>query len=210
MSRKFIFLGAVALCIGACAPQNPNVKRSDELSPTVTTTSWDRSKSGPLSGSETKLVEASVLVEKVDFPNRRITVRNAHDVLETYNVSPAVKRLADIKPGDKIVLSYSRSLAFEVRQPTAAEIANPRAFAADISRNPAQLPPGMTADMVSRTIVTVEEIDLDANTVTVKTPEGKNVTVFARFPENLTRVKVGDKVAVTYGEALAVDVKPLT
>jgi Cu/Ag efflux protein CusF len=64
----------------------------------------------------------------------------------------------------------------------------------------------------SRTLTTkatVEAIDLDTRHVTLKTEEGKSVTIVAdRRIKNLPQVHVGDVVQVTYREAIAVHILP--
>jgi hypothetical protein len=44
--------------------------------------------------------------------------------------------------------------------------------------------------------------------VTLKGPEGKTQEIKVKDPKNLENVKVGDQVAFTYTEALAVSVEP--
>jgi hypothetical protein len=43
--------------------------------------------------------------------------------------------------------------------------------------------------------------------VTFKGPEGNSHTVKAQDPKNLEKVKVGDKVEITYTEALGISVE---
>jgi Cu/Ag efflux protein CusF len=54
--------------------------------------------------------------------------------------------------------------------------------------------------------VTVEAIDLKAGTATVKGPEGNSFTVKAQDKKNLEKIKVGDRVEITYTEALGISV----
>ena len=59
-----------------------------------------------------------------------------------------------------------------------------------------------------RKILTVTKIDRKKGKMTFKLPDGKLIEVQAKYPEKLDRVKVGDVVAVTYTEALAVGILP--
>jgi hypothetical protein len=54
----------------------------------------------------------------------------------------------------------------------------------------------------------VVALDKRAGTVTVKGPRGKAVTVVARDPKNLDKVKVGDSLELVYTEAMAIAVEP--
>lgn len=53
----------------------------------------------------------------------------------------------------------------------------------------------------------MEAIDPKKTFVTLKGPQGKVVDVKVRDPKNLENVKVGDQVAITYTEALAISVE---
>jgi hypothetical protein len=165
---------------------------------------------GPLTGTDSELVESRVAVHAIDYQNRRITLRNSQGLLETYTVAPEVKRLNEIKPEDRIVATYLKAVAFEVREPTAFERANPTLAGAALKKQPVDLPPGMEAAAVKHTIVTVDAIDFKRKSVTLATPEGETFTAYARYPDNLYRINVGDKVAVTYGEATIVNIVPQT
>jgi len=54
---------------------------------------------------------------------------------------------------------------------------------------------------------TITAIDKKAKTVTLKGEDGKSVTVKPLRPEKLNEVKVGDRLVVTYTEAVAVKVE---
>ena len=55
-------------------------------------------------------------------------------------------------------------------------------------------------------VATIDAIDKDAETVTLKGPEGNTKTVKVRNPANLEKVAVGDQVMITLTRAVAVDV----
>jgi hypothetical protein len=68
------------------------------------------------------------------------------------------------------------------------------------------MPAGVGAREVSVT-VTIEGIDKAAGTVTFKGPAGNSSTVRAADPKNLEKIKVGDRVGITYTEAVAISVE---
>ena len=53
---------------------------------------------------------------------------------------------------------------------------------------------------------TVEAVDKDKGTVTLKGPKGRTVTLTVRDPQKLDAVKVGDPVVARYYESLAIKV----
>jgi len=72
------------------------------------------------------------------------------------------------------------------------------------------LPVGRPAGVVgTETSVnaTITGIDKKAKTATLKGEDGKSVTVTPRDPKNLEKVKVGDRLVITYTDAVAVKVE---
>jgi hypothetical protein len=64
------------------------------------------------------------------------------------------------------------------------------------------------ATATAKTIVlTIAAIDLKNSLVTLKDLQGNTRTFRPRLIENLKQVKVGDKVAISFAEALAISVK---
>ena len=67
--------------------------------------------------------------------------------------------------------------------------------------------PGGSATRKMTTTVTVLAIDGKAPAVTVKTEDGRSVSFRVADASNLEGVKVGDRVQITYTQALAVSVE---
>jgi hypothetical protein len=70
---------------------------------------------------------------------------------------------------------------------------------------PGQKPAGTMSTALS-IVATIEAINKDRETVTLKGPEGNTKTVKVRNPANLEKVAVGDRVMITLTRAVAVDV----
>lgn len=161
-----------------------------------------------LGRTDLRFTEISAVVRSVNLKQRTITVIAPDHQLVTVDVDPAVKRLNEIRSGDKIVLQYFQSLAFEVREPTEKERQSPIIAGAAAVKNPQQLPPALGAARSVHAIVTIEGIDRSKRAVTVRGPEGRVIEVEVMNPANLDKIKIGDTVAVDYTEALAVGVDP--
>ena len=56
--------------------------------------------------------------------------------------------------------------------------------------------------------VTVTAIDMNVPSISIKTEDGSKMTFRVENKNNLQGVKVGDKVQVTYTQALAISVQP--
>ena len=58
-------------------------------------------------------------------------------------------------------------------------------------------------------VVTLEAVDEKVGSITIRTDDGRRLSVKVADPKNLAGYKVGDKVEVTYTQALAISVEPV-
>jgi Cu/Ag efflux protein CusF len=120
-----------------------------------------------------------------------------------------VTRFDSIKKGDKIDLDYYEAVALSLKKPVKGE--TPSANEAIVAeRAPGKLPGGGMARTITAT-ATVTKVDVAANKVSIKAPDGKmdtiNVSDPALQPE-LSKLKKGDRVQASYTEAMAITVSP--
>src|SRR4051812_29239743 len=125
----------------------------------------------PAAGGEV-LLTITATIEALNVETREITVKGPAGNVYTFNVDPAVKRLAEFKVGDSIVLDYYASLAAELREPTAEEKAEPLAVMKDAGKADATAAPKAGAYRIVRAVVTIEGLDRPSNTATIKGPRG--------------------------------------
>jgi len=59
-------------------------------------------------------VEITAKVEKIDYQKRLITLKGPEGNVKTIKVDPRVKKLAEVKVGDEIVLRHTEAVALEV------------------------------------------------------------------------------------------------
>jgi hypothetical protein len=153
-----------------------------------------------------RTVEARATVTAIDQATRMVTLKAENGKELTTKVSDEVRNLAQVKVGDVVVLTYKEALAVSLG--TGDATADAAAMAA--RAKPGEAPAGLVGQMATIS-AKVEAIDLTANTVTFKGPEGNTRTVPVKDPKNvefLKKLKVGDLVTITYAEALAVAVQP--
>lgn len=159
----------------------------------------------------TQVEEQSVTVEAtvtaIDHQTRMVTLQSADGSAMEIKAGPAVKRLDEINKGDGVELTYYESLVMSI---VPVELAGqPQAMVTDAAgRAPGTEPPAGAVGRQVEAIVEITAIDTDAGTVDVRGAEGDIVTVSARHPENLARIKVGDRVHIVYTEAVAVAIVP--
>jgi hypothetical protein len=149
---------------------------------------------------------ATAIVETIDVAKRQVTLRNADGKLMELQVDESVKNLPQVKKGDRVVVKYYESLAYEVNKPGAATPGT--AGAEQVERAaPGAKPGGVAARQVEITS-TIEAIDKKTAMVTLKGADGNLTPVKVRDPSKLDRVRVGDLVTITYSQAVAVAVEP--
>jgi len=152
-----------------------------------------------------KRIDARVLtvrgtVEAIDKDKQTVTLKGPNRSLTLRVRDP--KRLDAIKVGDPVVGKYYESLMIEVKKP-GESTPGTSAQQAVVTSKAGETPAGAVAQQISVT-ATIVAIDKTAQTATIKGPDGNTVTVKARDPKNLDKVKVGDNVEITYTEALAI------
>lgn len=162
-------------------------------------------KSGQPSVTRARVVTLTATVEAIDLDHRLVTLKGPKGRVETVQVDERVKNLPQVQVGDQVVVKYYEAIALRVLAPGEAT-PSPSATGAVATAQPGQMPAAVGGREVTVT-VTIEAINRKAGTVTFKGPEGNSHTVKAQDPKNLEKVKVGDKVEITYTEALGISVE---
>jgi len=151
------------------------------------------------------LTEKTATVEAVDQSTRMVTLKGPEGNSVTFKASAEVRNLPQVKVGDVVKFAYYESLAVRVLGkdeafPTAGE-------SATAARAKAGEKPAGVVGTETSVNATITAIDKKAKTATLKGEDGKSVTVTPRDPKNLEKVKVGDRLVITYTEAVAVKVE---
>ena len=157
------------------------------------------------SGIKERALEMTATVQAIDLAKRVVTLKGEKGNVFDLKVGEEAKNLPQVKVGDLVTIKYYESLAFEVTKP--GQAVGVGATAGVASAKPGEKPAGVAAGQVTIT-ATVEAIDAKNHYVTLKDPEGKTKEIKVKDPKNLVNVKVGDQVAITYTEALGIEVKP--
>lgn len=154
-------------------------------------------------------VKLTAAVKAVDYDQRLIALQGQDGKSMTVEASPEVRRLKEIKAGDMVVIEYTQAIAAELKKAGAPE--SRVAIKEDVKRAKADARPGLTGQREVRATVTVDAIDLRNNIVNFTGPRGDANIVAIKRPqmrEFIKTLKPGDKVDVTYTEAVAVSVEP--
>lgn len=155
---------------------------------------------------ETEVRTFRARVAAVDQKTRVVTLVDAAGNKTTFRADEAVKNLPQVHVGDELVGEVMESLAVEVRQATAEELAAPESITeVAAGAEPGQKPAGVYVRQ-AKALYTIESIDKPAGGGTLRDALGKSHFVKVRDPSVLDRVKVGDTVVVTLTEALRIEV----
>lgn len=157
-------------------------------------------------GNETVTVTATVL--QIDHQRRLVTLKTP-DGEDTIEIGPAVKRLDEVKVGDKVKMTYQHALALELLPADSAPAG--KEVEGDVETNEKGKAPGGTVEHAVTVTAKLTAIDLAKHTVTLTGADGKTRVLEVKDPSRqarLTKLKVGDMVRITYAEALAVAVTP--
>jgi hypothetical protein len=179
---RFTKTAAAAMAMGilvACQTEPATVERTSEVTATVTA---------------------------IDVPARLVTLQGPEGDLFTVEVDEEVRNLPQVEVGDRVVVRYHEAIAAQIAKPGQEASASVTAM-----RAPPGARPGAELAQQVTEMVKITDLDLATHTVSFTDPEGRAQTVTVRDPEMrdfVETLKVGDEVAVTYTEALAISVEP--
>jgi hypothetical protein len=160
-----------------------------------------------MAGEESALVQIQATVSQIDRKTRALTLQNAQGNSTLIVAGPEVRNFDLISAGDRVEVDYLVAVAFEDRKPTAEEIAAAGKNLDVSARARLGEMPAAGAAVANVKIATIEAINKDAQTITLTgLSTNGSVDVKAKYPENLSYIKVGDTVVVTSLEALATKV----
>ena len=159
-------------------------------------------KKAPPSWKTSTMVEESATVEAIDQKTRMVTLKGPKGNEVTFKAGPEVQRLAEVHVGDKVKFAYYESLAVRVlkegeQPPATGEVAG-------MARTKPGETPGGVAGSATTVVAKITAIDMKAKTATLQGEDGNSVTITPRHPERLKEVKVGDRLLITYTEAIGV------
>ena len=149
--------------------------------------------------------EISAQVIGLDKATRTLTLKGPEGKVFDVVAGEEVKNFDQIAVGDLVVARYVEALSLELRK------AGTATSGINVSEEAARAKPGDKPGVggVRQVTVVADVIGVDQakSTITLKGPKGKTVTLDVKNPDHFKVVEVGDKVEVTYTEALALSVE---
>ena len=147
---------------------------------------------------KTETVTKTVTIEAIERSHRLITFKDEQGATDTVQAGPGIARFDELKVGDKVTFRYYESIVYQLKKEGASgadkgEVA--------LSHGTGQAPGGTLAQQITMT-VTVVSVDPDLPSITVKTQSGEVVTRKIEDKKNLEGVAAGDRIVITYTQAL--------
>jgi hypothetical protein len=149
--------------------------------------------------------EITAQVVAIDKTTRTVTLKGPKGNVVDVVAGDEVKNFDQIKVGDNVVARYVEAISLELKKTGAAGGVTVREEAA--KAKPGERPAVAGARQVTA-VADVTAVDPKKGTITLKGPRGNEFTLAVQNPDQFKVVKKGDKVEVTYTEAVALTVEP--
>jgi hypothetical protein len=224
MKRKALYMAALlgfAIAVPQFAFAKDDPSSTSTSSDTSSSSSSDKSSSGATgAGTESdtggsranrgvvmaEQAQWQATIESIDKQNRSVTLKTADGETKTVKLDRRVRNFDQLKAGDQVKVRALDAVALSLAKPgeTPSVSTNQTTMVAPEGNRPA----AVMAETVQKT-ATVEAIDHDKRTVTLKGPEGNTVSMKVDpSVKEFTQLKQGDKINVVQTQAVAIEVTP--
>jgi Cu/Ag efflux protein CusF len=149
-------------------------------------------------------VSKTATITAIDHTNRVVTLKDDQGNVEDITCGPEVKRFDELKVGDMVTFSYHAAVVYQIAKPGAASASAPDDVSAVRGQGPK---PSGAYTRQQKVTVTVEAIDPAIPSITVRAPNGNKMSAQVKDKKNIEGVKVGDKIDITYTQAMMVTVE---
>ena len=164
--------------------------------------------SGHMAMAQSKTVSSEMrtetaTVEAIEASSRTLTLKKADGSYLTTVAGPDITRFDEVKLGDTVNVRYYENVVIRVKRPGESDVVS---SVKGTTGSEQVLPGGTKAKQVTIT-ATITAIDPNTPTITFTGPSGWKYTSKVQDTEALAKVKVGDKVDITWTEAVLVSVE---
>jgi uncharacterized membrane protein (UPF0127 family) len=154
--------------------------------------------------NDTQSTSVTATVEAVDAEHRELTLKSPKGEVVVIEVPETVKRFSEIKVGDQLKIKYTEALVLELHKADSGAKLGTE-YGEQVERSPGARPAGSVTRKIVATVA-VQAIDKSIPSITVQTAKGNTQSFRVQDVKNLENVAVGDKISITYSEAIAVQV----
>ena len=151
----------------------------------------------------TQTVTLSGTVATIDHTKRVVNIRKADGSFETVDVPAGAQRFDELKVGDKVSVTYNNNVSARLKPPGEAPV-NTQTGTSTAGQGER---PGGTASVQRTMTATIDAIDKNASSITFVGPNGWKYSRHIVDPTVLDKVKIGDKVHITWNTDVTVSVQ---
>jgi hypothetical protein len=141
-------------------------------------------------------------IEAIETGARQLYLKKSDGTYEVVYVPQEMKRFDTLKIGDKVTARYYENVVLRLHEPGTKPVDE-----ASRAVSPAAQGTGGTASRQRTITATITAIDMKVPSVTFSGPRGWNYSTRVEDKAALAKVKVGDKVDITWTEAMLVSVE---
>jgi Cu/Ag efflux protein CusF len=154
---------------------------------------------------ESEPVVVKATIEKIDHDTRMITLKEKDGKIRSILAGPEVRRFDELKIGDEVTFTFTESVVYQIRKPGEPAPSSSKDEPV-IVRNAGAKPGGSKTEQETKT-VTVKNIDAKTSAVTILTDDGRTLSMRVEDSKLMKNLKVGDRVVITYTNAVAVSIE---
>jgi hypothetical protein len=158
-----------------------------------------------------KTTTTTATIQAISQSDRHIVLLGTDGSRVLVEAGPEVRNFDQVRPGDRVVVTYHKGVIAEVKPKGEGVGANaPKGAAAGARTAPGEMPAKAAGASIATT-VTIESVDSSFDTVTFKPADGVIRTLAVESPEGkefIEQLEPGDEVQITYREAAAVSIEP--
>lgn len=136
-------------------------------------------------------------VEAIERSTREVTIKKSDGNYEVIYVSPDIKRFDTLKVGDKIKATYYETLVLQLKAPGEKDVDK---ATSGVARTEGRA--SGTASHQQTITATITAIDPKTPSITFTGPRGWTYSSRVEDRKALAKVKVGDKVDMTWTDAM--------
>jgi hypothetical protein len=145
--------------------------------------------------SETHVVTATV--EAIERATRELTVKKPDGKYDVFYVSPEIKRFDQLKVGDRINARYYETIVLQLKAPGDKAVDTKASAVVPTSGRPSG-----TVSQQRTITATITAIDPKVPSITFAGPQGWTYSSRVEDKNALAKVKVGDRVDITWTAAV--------
>ena len=144
----------------------------------------------------------TVTVEAIEQASRSVTVKKPDGTYEVLSIPPTIKRFDTLKVGDKITARYYENMVLTLKAPGSKDVDSASAGVTKAAEGK----PAVTSSRQRTITATIAAIDPAVPSITFTGPNGWKYTGRVQDKQALSKVKVGDKLDITWTEALLLSI----